>query len=423
MAWHYMFKDLTTQFNAMLLQFGYLDSSFDSVVMSEDLQDFDLRILPDEYIVICDDNLKQLALEIFPANKILSLGVNIVPDLKIVEDLVASYGQSHLVAFGSGTINDICKYASFCSGSDYYLFPTAASMNGYLSNHASIKVDGVNKSFRAHLPKMIYVHLPIIKDAPRRLYYSGIGDLMCSVNTHLEWWLAHYYQKNNYHADLVALLFELEEVFLQGLQIDRLDLVKCTQLMELVLYSGLVMTVTGSSASASQSEHGFVHAFDLLYPEIASQYLHGEKVAYFTRYSMKIWKALISSGALFSDLDVALYRSLKRDTKALNLPIKLLKDMSDVIDMKIQTTLEIKNFAINKKISWLTLRSDVISALGNSRCYSRVKILSIVAAPLEQMSLSNLRIENAIKISPLIRDRFTIADLYMLASHKVANLV
>ena len=37
---------------------------------------------------------------------------------------------SALVAVGSGTINDLCKYASFLDGKPYGVFGTAPSMNG-----------------------------------------------------------------------------------------------------------------------------------------------------------------------------------------------------------------------------------------------------------------------------------------------------
>ncbi len=47
-----------------------------------------------------------------------------------------------IVAFGSGTVNDVCKYASYLEGKKFISFPTAASMNGYTSANASILVDG-----------------------------------------------------------------------------------------------------------------------------------------------------------------------------------------------------------------------------------------------------------------------------------------
>ena len=47
-----------------------------------------------------------------------------------------------LIAVGSGTINDLCKYAAFQDGKPYAVFGTAPSMNGYTSVNAAITVGG-----------------------------------------------------------------------------------------------------------------------------------------------------------------------------------------------------------------------------------------------------------------------------------------
>ena len=47
-----------------------------------------------------------------------------------------------LVAVGSGTINDLCKYAAAKDSKPYAVFATAPSMNGYASKNAAITIDG-----------------------------------------------------------------------------------------------------------------------------------------------------------------------------------------------------------------------------------------------------------------------------------------
>ena len=58
-------------------------------------------------------------------------------------------GADALVAVGSGTINDLCKYAAAQDGKPYAVFATAPSMNGYTSKNAAITVDGHKKSLPA----------------------------------------------------------------------------------------------------------------------------------------------------------------------------------------------------------------------------------------------------------------------------------
>ena len=57
-----------------------------------------------------------------------------------------------LVAVGSGTINDLCKYAAAQDGKPYAVFATAPSMNGYTSKNAAITVDGHKKTLPAGAP-------------------------------------------------------------------------------------------------------------------------------------------------------------------------------------------------------------------------------------------------------------------------------
>lgn len=418
-----MFEDLTDEFNEFLDRCGYKGGLFSSVIISTQPVSVALEMLPDDCIVICDDNLKSLALSFFAEEKVVSLGADVVANIELANLLASRYSERTLVAFGSGTINDLCKYASFVARRDYCLFPTAASMNGYFSEFASLKTGSLSQSVRAHLPKIVYVDLRIIMAAPCRLYYSGIGDLFCSVNAHLEWWMASFYSDNGYRADLINLLEELEDEFLKGLNLEVMQPEKFLQLMKLIFYSGLVMTVTGSSSCASQSEHIFVHAFDLLYPEAAYALLHGEKVAYFTAYSLKIWETLVKIDDLFISLQPQRYIEEAKKHSASVLEIIGAEQLQKNIDYKLDKVRKIKNFKSNEKKSWHLIRSNVVSAFGNSRYYSRVKIISIVAARLEPMLLSNLRVENAIKISPFIRDRFTIADLHMLASRKIEDLL
>ena len=74
-----------------------------------------------------------------------------------------------LVAVGSGTINDLCKYAAAKDGKPYAVFATAPSMNGYTSKNAAITVDGHKKSLPAGAPRR-RVH------GPRRAVRGACAD-------------------------------------------------------------------------------------------------------------------------------------------------------------------------------------------------------------------------------------------------------
>lgn len=97
-----------------------------------------------------------------------------------------------VVAVGSGTVNDLCKYVTFLDGKPYCVFGTASSMNGYTSTTASITLDsGFKKSFAAHAPRGVFIDLEVNAAAPIELKAAGLGDSLCRATAQVDWWLSH----------------------------------------------------------------------------------------------------------------------------------------------------------------------------------------------------------------------------------------
>nr|WP_224721405.1 iron-containing alcohol dehydrogenase [Candidatus Wolbachia massiliensis] len=183
-----------------------------------------------------------------------------------------------IVALGSGTVNDICKYASYLEKKDYISFPTAASMNGYSSANASILVDGYKKSFEAHLPKGIYIDTDIIANAPLRLTLSGFTDFICRSTVQADWLLSHLLLGTEYNELPFTLVRDLEQTLLREyMQLTQKSTDVILLLMEALLVSGFGMVISKGSYSASQGEHMIAHAMELVTKDYLS--LHGEKVA------------------------------------------------------------------------------------------------------------------------------------------------
>jgi glycerol-1-phosphate dehydrogenase [NAD(P)+] len=85
------------------------------------------------------------------------------PDEEAVETvrrLTAS--ADALIAVGSGSINDIAKYASAQDRKPYAVFATAPSMNGYTSLSAAITVHGHKLSLSAQAPTGAFFDLEVL---------------------------------------------------------------------------------------------------------------------------------------------------------------------------------------------------------------------------------------------------------------------
>jgi glycerol-1-phosphate dehydrogenase [NAD(P)+] len=229
-------------------------------------------------------------------NQHLTLQGLVAADLTQIE-LIREYSQKcdALIAVGGGTINDLCKYAAHLEGKPYLIFPTAASMNGYLSANASISVNGHKTTLPAQLPQAIFCDFAVIADAPLRLTKSGLGDSLARPTAQADWLLSHLLLQTAYNENVFTLLADIEaEVFdnAGGIAVGDVQVIKL--LTQLLLLSGLGMTIAGGSYPASQGEHMIAHTYNMLSPHIEENIdgklpiLHGEEIAITSLHMAKV---------------------------------------------------------------------------------------------------------------------------------------
>ncbi|KJV69451.1 iron-containing alcohol dehydrogenase family protein [Candidatus Neoehrlichia lotoris str. RAC413] len=187
-------------------------------------------------------------------------------------------GFDLIVAFGSGTINDICKYASYIENKDYIVFPTAPSMNGYTSLNASIIMNNGRKySFNAHLPKAIYIDVDVIVNSPKRLIVSGFADFICRSTVQADWLVSHFLLGSDYTELPFTISKESEDELIDSyLGLVYNDKSTVMTLMQALILSGIGMLIVKSSKSASQGEHMIASSIELLDPN--NHLLHGEMI-------------------------------------------------------------------------------------------------------------------------------------------------
>ena len=74
-----------------------------------------------------------------------------------------------IVAVGSGTLNDLCKFSSFQLGLDYMVFATAPSMDGFVSIGAALITNYVKTTYQAHVPLAVIGDTDILAAAPMEM--------------------------------------------------------------------------------------------------------------------------------------------------------------------------------------------------------------------------------------------------------------
>jgi len=201
-------------------------------------------------------------------------------DMETVQRIRALTGIADgLVAVGSGTINDLAKYAAYLDNKPYACFGTAPSMNGYTSVSAAIMEQGVKKSLPAAAARGVFLDVEILLKAPWRMIAAGFGDSVCRPTAQADWLLSHLLFGTPYRALPFDLLAADEEALLaapEGLLAG--DATAMTCLARLLVMSGFGMTICGGSYPASQGEHLIAHFLEMRGDPAASRF-HGEQIA------------------------------------------------------------------------------------------------------------------------------------------------
>ena len=197
------------------------------------------------------------------------------------------------VAVGSGTVHDITRYTGYGKGIPFVSVPTAASVDGYVSNVAAMTLKGTKKTVVACAPLAMVADVDIIAEAPLRLTASGVGDMLGKYTALFDWKLCHALTGEYYCPHVVALMEQaLESV---TASIDRLkdrDREAILSLVYGLVLSGIAMQHTGISRPASGAEHHISHFIEITMPDRCDA-LHGEKVGVGLLLVCKLYHELV----------------------------------------------------------------------------------------------------------------------------------
>jgi glycerol-1-phosphate dehydrogenase [NAD(P)+] len=200
-----------------------------------------------------------------------------------------------LVAVGSGTINDLCKYVTATDGRAYCVFGTAPSMNGYTSTTASItESNGLKVSRPAHAPKGVFIDLAVNAAAPTYLIASGFGDCLVRSAAQFDWWLSHRLLDTFY----TELPFDLEiaderEMMARAPGLAKGDIEAVGYLHRVLTLCGFGVSFTGMSNHGSMGEHQISHYIDCFAGDKHPGTLHGQQVGVATLTMARLQRQIL----------------------------------------------------------------------------------------------------------------------------------
>nr|WP_318680341.1 iron-containing alcohol dehydrogenase family protein [uncultured Treponema sp.] len=196
-----------------------------------------------------------------------------------------------VIGMGGGKVIDAAKYIGFILKIPFISIPTSSSSDGFSSSSSSLIIDGHRKSVPAKMPYGILVDTEVIKSAPVKFLYSGIGDMLSKISSTYDW----LYEAESGWDELNDCAYMMAKKAVNSFARTPFESVKdelfLKELLDSLAMSGIANEIAGSSLPTSGSEHMISHALDsfLDHPE-----LHGIQVGLATYIMCKIedhrWK-------------------------------------------------------------------------------------------------------------------------------------
>ncbi|HWR11719.1 MAG TPA: sn-glycerol-1-phosphate dehydrogenase [Rectinemataceae bacterium] len=217
-------------------------------------------------------------------------------DSDLVARVRAAIGDRSALAFGSGTINDVVKLASFELKRPYICVPTAASVDGFAAFGAAITVDGFKMTLECPAPKAILADEGILARAPKELTAAGFGDLAAKITAGVDWLAADAASVEPVAPEIWDMVqpFALS-ILGKSAGIRRRESAAIADLYSGLIATGLAMQRYHDSRPASGAEHLLSHVWEMEHLSVDGiPVSHGFKVAIGTIAATIFQRALFS---------------------------------------------------------------------------------------------------------------------------------
>ncbi|NLF38943.1 sn-glycerol-1-phosphate dehydrogenase [bacterium] len=201
------------------------------------------------------------------------------------------------IAVGSGVVNDLTKWVAHDRATPYAVVATAASMNGYTAANVAPTIRGVKCLIRAQAPVAVLAVPSIIEHAPLEMTLSGFGDVIAKPMSTADWMMNHALFAEHYCPLCAGMITRIEPLYLDRPRLVRdRDPKAIKGLFDALVYSGVAMTMMGTSAPASGGEHLFSHTLDMMSSVDGVPHdLHGRQVGLGTIFAAALYERILDA--------------------------------------------------------------------------------------------------------------------------------
>lgn len=195
------------------------------------------------------------------------------------------------LAVGCGVVNDLTKWVAFDHDTPYAVIATAATMNGFTAANVAPALKGVKTLIPARPPLAVFAIPSVIVEAPFELTAAGLGDTIAKPVCTADWILNHIFCGEYFCRYCSEMINTLEPYYFDHPEdIKNRRPAAIEALFNALLYSGIAMTIVGTSAPASGGEHLLSHTLDMMSNiDGVAHDLHGRQVGLGTLFSSAIY--------------------------------------------------------------------------------------------------------------------------------------
>lgn len=227
--------------------------------------------------------------------------VKIYPDMryaymstsKEIMDNAAAYDG--ILSIGTGSVNDVCRYAAAHSDKAFAIFATAPSMDGFASDSAPLIDNNFKISYPCRQPSVVIADTDILAASPTELKAAGYGDILGKYVGIVDWKVAHYTTGEYYCENIVSLVKKaVADVVAMTDKVTACDPEAARAIMDSLILTGCAMQLAKCTRPASGSEHVVSHFWEIhkLEKGIWPDY-HGKKVGIATLLVTRLYKKLL----------------------------------------------------------------------------------------------------------------------------------
>ena len=319
-----------------------------------------------------------------------------------------------ILAVGSGTLGDICRYVSAVAGKPFCTVGTAPSMDGYISGGSALIYNNMKLTFETHAPKAVFLEPETLAQAPKDMIAAGVGDLLGKISCLTDWQLSRLVN-GEWHCSFISGIVERAIDQVVG-GIDRLaagDSAAAADLVEALLLSGVCMDFAGNSRPASGCEHHMSHFWEMRYLQAGREAVfHGTKVGIGTVIALRAYDYIAKLTP-----DFAALRAMARPTfDQWEQEVRgAFLDASDEIVALEKKCGKNSDERLAKRLASIEENWEQIRALAAGTTKPRLveEILEKLNAPVRphQIGVDREMARQAILYAKELRDRYTVLQL------------